>query len=115
LITIEDIIEEIVGEIDDEHDPVPQDLVQPMGDSQVEVDARIHVDEFNERLDVSLPEDDGFDTLGGFIVSHLGRIPAVGEGFDWKNLHFTVTEADERRVHRLEIVVVGEGSPSTGG
>ena len=114
LITIEDILEEIVGEIADEHAPAPPDLVQTVGDSQVEVDARIHVDEINARLEVSLPEDDGFETLGGFIVSHLGRIPAVGEEFDWANLRFTVIEADERRVHRLEIVGATEGASSPG-
>ncbi len=103
LVTIEDILEEIVGEIADEYDPVRDSRLRVLGDSQADVDARVRIDELNETFDLALPEGDGFETLGGFIVHSLGRIPAAGEDFDWEGVRFTVLSADERRIHRVQV------------
>ena len=104
LVTMEDALEEIVGEIVDEYDDdEPTELIQSDGNGQIIVDARVHIDDLNEGFNYKLPEDGDFDTIGGFVLSEFGRIPTAGEGFHWRQLRFTVLEADERRLHRLKI------------
>jgi CBS domain containing-hemolysin-like protein len=63
----------------------------------------VHVDELNETFLFTLPEDEDYDTVAGFVFSELGRIPAVGEEFRWRDLDFTVLEADKRRIVKLRI------------
>ena len=107
VITIEDIIEEIVGEIEDEFDEsadVP--LLQMIGEHEVEVDARVHVDDLAEALEVEIPSDD-FDTVGGLVFTVLGRIPSSGDDFSHFGLHFTVLDANERSVNRVKVVRSG--------
>ncbi|MDP7034880.1 MAG: hemolysin family protein [Planctomycetota bacterium] len=103
LITIEDILEEVVGEIVDEYDPDEELPFRVNEDGCIDVDPRMHVDEFNEALGVTLPEDQGFDTVGGFIFFCLGRVPVVGETVIQENIEFTVVEADERRIHKIRV------------
>ena len=109
LVTIEDVLEEIVGEIVDEHD---DDLVQEItkiDDVTCESLGRTHVDEINQHLGLSLPEDDDFDTIGGFVFSELGRIPEPKESFTWNNVaKITVLEATSRRIEKLRIEVLEE-------
>lgn len=104
IITVEDILEEIVGEIVDEYDTEEEVMVNPIGENVAEVDGRTYVDELNEKLQTSIPEDGEYDTVGGFVFSYLGRIPKVGETFDYGGAQFTITDADERRVRKLKIV-----------
>lgn len=113
LVTMEDIVEEIVGEIADEYDDKhqPSEIVQ-ISDSIVEVDARVHLDDLNERLPLELPEDQEYDTIGGFLFSLVGRIPARGETIDWNNWRFTILEADQRRVNRVRIAPLTTPTPS---
>jgi CBS domain containing-hemolysin-like protein len=103
LVTIEDILEEIVGEIADEYEEAPPETIQAIEDNIVEVDARVHIDELNDRLGLHLPEDGDFDTVGGFVFSHLGRLPRVGEQFEYGNVRFTMIAVGKRRIDRLKL------------
>jgi CBS domain containing-hemolysin-like protein len=101
LVTVEDLLEEIVGEIQDEYD-VEQPKVVREEDGCAEVDARLHIDDVNEELDLELPTDD-FDTIGGFVFGLFGHMPLKGESIDYDSVTFTVSDADGRRVYRLRI------------
>ena len=103
LVTIEDVVEEIVGEIVDEYEHEPPKSIRRVGDLAFEVEARVHIDEVNDELQVDLPEDDDYETIGGFVLSRLGYIPKVGESLDYDGLRITVLEAEERRITRLRI------------
>jgi CBS domain containing-hemolysin-like protein len=103
LITIEDVLEEIVGEIVDEHDREEQDDIRQLDEYTAEVMAAAHLDEVNERLGFNLPESDEFDTIGGLVVSQLGRIPGAGEAIEIDNVRITILAATPRRVERVRI------------
>jgi putative hemolysin len=105
LVTMEDILEEIVGEIEDEHDPDEEEPIQQIDEWVAEVDGRVHIDDLNERFNYNLPEKEDFDTIGGFVFSELGHVPEVGETLTWQTLRMTVLEADKRRVIKLRIEV----------
>lgn len=105
LVTIEDILEELVGEIDDEYDRAASPAICRVDAETVEVDARVRVDELNKELEIDLPEDGDYDTVGGFIFAALGRIPRRGDEFTHGNLHFVITDAEPRRINRLRIRV----------
>ncbi|MBS0589661.1 MAG: CBS domain-containing protein [Proteobacteria bacterium] len=105
LITIEDVLEEIVGEIDDEHDeedPTRKKLIQPQADGRVLVHALTPIVDFNERLG-SRFSDDEFDTIGGMVTSEFGHLPEIGEEIALGGFHFHVTRTDDRRV--LQFIV----------
>ncbi len=106
IVTIEDLIEEIVGEISDEYDQTTPALMKRTSETVVEVDGRIRVDEINEALDVEIPEEEDYDTIAGFVFSELGYIPAAGESLEAKGLRLTVLEADERKISRLCVEVL---------
>ncbi len=105
LVTIEDVIEEVVGEIRDEHEK--GDDEEPTLTKQdahtFDVDARFHIDDLNDELGTNLPEDTDFDTVGGFIFSSLGRIPAVGEEFELENLQIRILEAERTHIGKIQI------------
>ncbi len=103
LVTIEDILEEIVGDIQDEYD-VEEEEFDEAGEGRYLVDARMDIDELSEKLGIEIPKED-FDTLGGFLVHMVNNIPAVNEKIDYGNISFTITEADERRISRVEVLV----------
>lgn len=103
LVTLEDLLEEIVGSIEDEFDDQPEQQIHEIDEDTIDVDARVHVDDLNETYSFTLPEDDDFDTVGGFVFSELGRIPVEGENFRWRDLAFTVLAADKRRIIKLRI------------
>ncbi len=105
LVTIEDLIEEIVGEIEDEHDEAPQALLVPLDGGGWDADARVPLEDVAEAVDSRLDDDDEeVDTLGGLTAVLANRLPEVGDCIDhpsgWK---IEVTEADERRIHRLRL------------
>jgi len=105
LVTIEDLIEEIVGEIEDEHDEAPSALLVPIDGGGWEADARAELEDAAELIDPRLGEaDSDVDTLGGLAAVLAGRVPAVGECVDhpsgWK---LEVLDSDERRIHRLRL------------
>lgn len=104
IVTIEDLVEEIVGEIKDEHDFEEVDEIKKISKKSFEISARISLEEFEKRLNVKLniDERDEIDTLGGFIFFLLGRIPGRGEVVSYKkNIEFTIIEADTRRIKRI--------------
>lgn len=106
LVTIEDVLEEIVGEIIDESDSVPADDLRELEDGALEAHARTHIDRLNELRALDLPEDEEFDTIGGLVVSLMGRIPKPGDKIQYENVRVTVLSANQRNVEwvRLEIV-----------
>lgn len=108
LATIEDILEEIVGEIDDEYDQRAPPAILRIDDDTLELDARVHVSELNRELGLSLPEDRDYDTVGGFLFSAMGKIPARGEEYTCDNLHFCVLDAEPRRINRIRVRVLRE-------
>jgi CBS domain containing-hemolysin-like protein len=107
VVTIEDILEEIVGEIRDEYDVGEVQPTFTRKDSDTIVsDARVHLDDLTDELGLEIPEDDDVVTLGGFITSRLGHIPTPGESFLYESFQFRVLEADERRVLKAELTRV---------
>ncbi len=102
LITLEDIIEEFFGDIQDEYDVEPSQLVELTSD-RVMADARIGVDEIEEYFDVEFPVSEDYDSLGGFLLSCAGNVPQPGEEIRWKNLIFRIVEADAKRIDSVEI------------
>ncbi len=102
IITLENIIEEIVGEIQDEDEADEQDAYIQTEANTYSVDARLNLVELNEKLGTEL-EAENIDTIGGFIVDHLGRVPEIDTVFTYRGINFTILEADERRIHRVQI------------
>lgn len=113
LVTMEDILEEIVGEIADEHDEGELESVRQISPNVYDVDAGLHIDDVNQRLNLEIPNDGEVDTLGGFVFSLLGRVPIEGEQAQWNDLCFTVQHADKRRIRRLRIDLPAEPSAPT--
>jgi CBS domain containing-hemolysin-like protein len=108
LVTIEDVLEEIVGEIQDEHDADEDDTpsLEVVGDGRAEVDGRYHIDDLNEELGLDLPEDEEFDTVGGYLLASMGRVPGVGEAFETRGARFTVLQASPTHIQRVGIETV---------
>jgi magnesium and cobalt transporter len=107
LITIEDVLEQIVGEIDDEHDeedPARKKQIQPQPDGAFLVNAQTPIAYFNERLGSELPDDE-FDTIGGMVTSEIGHLAEAGEELVLGGFHFRVTKADDRRVLQFAVRV----------
>ncbi len=105
LVTIEDILEEIVGEIQDEYesDEDAPPVIQPIDETTTEVEARVEIDTLNDELGLEIPEDEDYDTVGGFVFAKLGHIPEPGESFEFEGLRFTVTDAERTKVIRVRI------------
>ena len=105
LVTIEDLVEQIVGEINDEHDDEDELVIAPLPSGGWEVDARVELADFEEETGLHLDtEDDEIDTVGGFAVSLAGRVPQRGEVLSAPNgFDFEVTEGDARKVRKLRI------------
>jgi CBS domain containing-hemolysin-like protein len=99
LITMEDIIEEIIGEIEDEYDR-QEPRLKTLEDGRVELDARLEIEAFERHFDLKI-EEKNFESVGGLIIHLLGRVPAVGEKVYFQNLVMTIQEADNRRIRRL--------------
>ena len=102
VVTMEDIMEEIVGEISDEFDPDEPQLMHQQ-DGIIEADARAHIDDLNDQYRLALPEGADYDTLNGFLLTRFGRIPQQGESYQWRNVRLTVLEADERQLKRVRL------------
>jgi CBS domain containing-hemolysin-like protein len=101
LVTVEDVVEELVGEIRDEYDSEADPIVRETEDSYV-FSAKVSIEEMVELLGVSI-EDDGFETVGGYVLARVGRVPSVGEHFESDGLEVEVLEAERRRVHKVRV------------
>ncbi len=107
LVTTEDIVEQIVGDIADEYERPPVDEMKRLDDHTVEVDARMAINELNRALELTLPEDGDYHTLGGFVLSHLGFIPNKGDVLEHEGVKITVLDAEPRRVKKLRLELPG--------
>lgn len=101
LITIEDLIEEIVGDIQDEYD-LEEDWLLPQDDGSMLVDCRLNIDEFEDYFSVTVPRE-RFDTVGGWLFHMLGRVPVEGEELCTQGLVMTVEACDERKIHTVRV------------
>jgi CBS domain containing-hemolysin-like protein len=103
VVTLEDILEELVGEITDEYEETPSEPIKKIDQNTIEADARTYIDDLNDQLELNLPEDEDYETIGGFVFSRLGYIPKTEESFDYENLKFTIVSAEARRIKRIRI------------
>jgi CBS domain containing-hemolysin-like protein len=102
ILTLEDLLEKIVGDIRDEHD-VDEAPIVDLGDGRLVVDASVPISDLSRYLGTELPSDGDYNSLGGFIIAQLGQVPGVGAQLSAFGLQFEVREADERRVSKVEI------------
>ncbi|HMB71558.1 MAG TPA: hemolysin family protein, partial [bacterium] len=101
MVTLEDVIEEIVGEIEDEYD-TQETLVEPLPDGTWRVAAKIDIDDLNEEMNLNLPTENS-DTLGGFIYELVGKVPSQGEAVEYQNLRFVIDRVHRQRIMRVRI------------
>jgi len=112
LVTIEDVVEEIVGEIVDEYEQAPPKPIRPVAERSYEVEARLHIADLNRELGLALPENDDYETIGGFVLSRMGTIPKPGEVLQHEGIRITVLAAEERRLVKLRIDLPAPEQPS---
>jgi len=103
LITIEDVLEQIVGKIDDEHDEDEEVDIQPHGSNRYSVRALTPLPEFNEYFDTEFESED-VETIGGYLLGQIGHLPERGESVSVDNLTFKVLNADSRQVHLYQVI-----------
>jgi putative hemolysin len=106
VVTIEDVLEEIVGEIVDESDKEEDEAIRHLYKSKWESLGSVHLDTINERLGLNLPESDDFETIGGFVISRLGHIPKKGEFVQCDSVRITVSQAQPRYVQQVLLDVM---------
>jgi magnesium and cobalt transporter len=109
LVTIEDVLEQIVGEIEDEHDAEEEDYIQPCSNHRFTLKAITPIDDFNEYFSADL-QDEEHETIGGFVIHQLGHMPKKGDKLQYERFRFEVLHADNRRVYllKLKLLDVGE-------
>ena len=112
IVTLEDVVEEIVGEIHDESD-VEEKRIKVLSDGVVVADGNVPLRELEEHLGVDFPEGGDYETLGGFLTATAGRVPPTGSLVVWGGLTFTVKQADDRRVLKVEIARKPENKPES--
>ncbi len=113
LVSMEDVLEEIVGEIADEYDMQLTDGIRQISEGICESLGSVHVDEINERLGLDLSEDGEFDTIGGLVFSELGHVPQVGEELVLEKVRITVVEVTQRRILRVRIEIPEQTESAT--
>ena len=101
MITLEDILEEIVGEIHDEYDENEEDFVHKISDKEYLVEGSVNLDDFNDRLELNL-ESEEYDSLGGFIIEHLDRLPELGDSVTTSDgIRLVVESLDKNRIEKF--------------
>jgi putative hemolysin len=108
IVTLEDLLEEIVGEIEDEYD-LPDESVQRVDESRIRIDGTFPIDDFNDQFAQELPVGD-YHTIGGFVFGRLGRAAEEGDELVHDGLRFSVLETDGPRIEKLEIEFLGDGA-----
>jgi magnesium and cobalt transporter len=104
LVTIEDVLEQIVGEIEDKHDPEEEEFVIQRKENEFSIKALMPIEDFNEHFSIQL-EDNEFDTIGGWVIHQLEHMPKKGEKLEYEHFRFEVLRADNRRVHLLKLKI----------
>ncbi len=113
LVTIEDVLQELVGELSDENEPAEPSMLRRIDDHTSEVDGKMLVEQLNRVLTLNVPEEEGYETIGGFVSTTMGRIPEVGCSFEHGGARYTVTSAEPQRVTRVKVEkMVAEESPA---
>jgi len=105
IITVEDLIEEIVGDIEDEFDKKKKPLVEKITENEFYLNTRMELDDFSEKFGVAIDEDD-VSTVGGLIIKFADRIPKVGEEIQYKNFLFTIIEATRRKINKVKVRIL---------
>lgn len=113
LVTIEDILEEIVGDISDESDIEEVEFITRKANGEYAVNALTPIEDFNAYFNATF-SDAEFDTIGGLVMQHLGYLPKVGEVVELDNFVFTITNADERRIHWMIVKLLSGEEPTAG-
>ena len=103
LVTIEDVLEEIVGEIEDEHDDLQDQMVKRLSDEEFLVSALIPIEDFNKEFNSELGHKD-FDTLGGIVMHHFARFPRTNDAISIGNLRFVIASTEKRRLKKIRVV-----------
>ncbi len=103
LITAEDILEQIVGEIEDEFDVTPAEADVPEDDASMLLDGSVSIRDLDSQYQLRLPRDGGFETLAGFMLSHMQKIPAPGDGFEYDNHRYSIVDMEGRRIAKVRV------------
>ena len=103
LVTIEDVLEEIVGEIEDEHDDLQDQMVKRLSDEEFLVSALIPIEDFNKEFNCELSDKD-FDTLGGIVMHHFARFPRTNDAISIGNLRFVIASTEKRRLKKIRVI-----------
>ncbi len=103
--TMEDLLEEIVGEIRDEYDEYEKEIIKQVGENRYEVDGAAKIADLNDALDLKL-ESENYDSVGGYVIELLDHLPKVGEAVREQNVEFEVLEADKTRVERVRVTLL---------
>lgn len=104
IITMEDLIEEIVGEIRDEYDENENDVIRKLADDTYDIDASIKLDDLNDALHTNMHSED-YDSLAGFVIEVMDKLPSEGEETDYENLHFKVSQVYRNRIERIILTI----------
>jgi len=113
LITIQDLVEEIVGKLSDGPDPKAKEPdIQELDENTLLIQAQLDIEEVNERCHLNLPLHEDYQTLGGFLIYHLQKIPRVGEKFTYQDMEFQVVRMEGPRVDRVKVVRHRRSSPN---
>jgi magnesium and cobalt transporter len=107
MVTIEDVLEQIVGEIEDEHDVEEEHAIQRLDENRFSVPALTEIEDFNAQFGTEFPDDE-FDTIGGMVIDGLGHLPRRGEVYTHGRYAFRVQQADSRRIHTLQLTLLPE-------
>ena len=112
VVTIEDILEEIVGEIVDETDKDQSKAITILNSTQADVLGRVHIDRLNEAMGIELPDDDQYDTVSGLIMNQLKEIPRSGHELVVGPVQFNIQEANRRQIISVRVTVLDEDAES---
>ncbi|MCD6578576.1 CBS domain-containing protein [bacterium] len=104
IITLEDIIEEIVGEIEDEYDKHTKEI-EKIEKNKYKIKSSIEIEVISEKLNIHLPKIEGIETIGGFILYYMEKIPKKGETMEYNNIHFRILDADERKINWILMTI----------